>query len=134
MDKNLKRLRAELRAERCPVSVKKRLREEIQSHPRPGGMFALRWGLAALATLTAIFTLTIVFQSPDQKLTESTPVPVMTETEAAKEQAQLALAYFGKAFDRASSQSRDIILDASLPSLRQGLRRAGKIITVNEQN
>ena len=66
------------------------------------------------------------------------PAPVTTarlsEAKAVTEQAQLALAYVGQTLNRASSQSRDIILEVSLPRLRQGLRTASEAISNPKTN
>lgn len=127
MSRDLKALRKRLRAERCPAAVLDRVHHEIFRRRR-------RRSLVCLASVAAVFLFLGILSLSLVRLSfKQSPAPVAAATledkRAVREQAGLALALMGQTLIRAGDQSRDIILEVSLPPLRQGLRTAREVIS-----
>lgn len=132
MSKDLKQMRQLLRAERCPASVLDQVYGEVSRQRRRQALIYLTWATAAIALLAAV-SIPIARLSSQQ---EAKPVAVgelQLEREE-KREARLAFALLGQTLKRATDQSRDIILEASLPRLRKGLRTAKEAMIPQQMN
>mgnify|MGYP001824964095 CR=1 FL=1 len=128
MDRELKHLIKDLRRERLPASVRRNVEAELERDHHARRARSLRFA-CVVAALLAIVAIPLALQSPSGDSGAGTPSTTMTEAEVIREQTTLSLAYFGKTFQRAGIQSRDKILEVSVPTLRQGLRSAGNAIS-----
>lgn len=128
MSEDLKRIRQQLRSERCPAAVLERVHDEVARQERSHVVLRLSWALAAVALLIAL-SFPIARWSNQQTSPVAEGQPVSRDQEV-REQAKLALAVIGGTINRAGDQSREKILEVSLPRLRQGLRTARKAISL----
>ena len=131
MSEGLKRIRQQLRAEKCPASVLERVHGEIARQQRSRTFVQLSWAMAAVMVLAAL-SIPIVRWSESQQAT-LTEEKSMDQDQAVRAQAQLALAVIGGTINRAGDHSRNKILEVSLPRLRQGLRTARKAISLEPE-
>lgn len=128
MDRELNQLIKDLRKERLPASVRHHVEQELERDLQTRRARSFRFAAAAAALLAAI-GIPLTYQVFTNDSGPATTPPAMTDAERVREQTTLSLAYFGKTLERAGLQSRDKILEMSVPKLRQGLRSAGNVIS-----
>ncbi len=119
MSRELKQISRVLQAERCPENVIQRVQETIARERRPR--------TAATALVAAAAILVLGWIAIDAFTPSPAPGPATVtapSADAVRQQTQLALAIIGHTLVRAGDQSSDLILQASVPPIRDSLTKA----------
>jgi hypothetical protein len=131
MDEFMKTIIERMRSERCPERVLEKVRQSIAADRRPaavGNRVRLGLGFAAaiLVVGATVFLLTPV-PSSNRASMNLAPAPQLQTVD--KREIYASLASIGLVLREAGSRSGTIILQETLPLLRQGLETTKNAIT-----
>ena len=131
MDEFIKTMIERMRSERCPERVLEKVRESIATDRRsaaPGNRLRIGLSLAtAVVVVGTVLFLLMPVPSNDRGSVNLTPAPQPQTVD--KQELYAALASLGLVLREAGSRSGTIILQETLPLLRQGLETTKNAIT-----
>jgi hypothetical protein len=130
MDDSMKRVVREMRWERCPKRVLGSVRSEIGAmRARDHSLVRMRLvaGVCALVALVCVVSVLLAPRSsPEEVLVESDSGEIQQESSV--HEVYASLASIGMALEEAGTRSGTIILQQTLPLLRQGLETTQQVI------
>jgi len=131
MDEFIKTMIERMRSERCPERVLEKVRQSIAANRRPAALASrVRVGLSLATAVLIVGTALFLFMPVPSIDRGSVNVPAAPQPQTVDQQELYAsLASLGLVLREAGSRSGTIILQETLPLLRQGLETTKNAIT-----